>query len=60
MFLLSPAAARLNPEMTILKIPFLMQRDNTHIGDKPLRTYIGPRYNGGVSDHLPIVLTLDL
>ena len=23
---------------------------------KPRRTYIGPRYNGGLSDHLPVYL----
>lgn len=37
---------------------FLLEKDNTFLGLKPFRTYIGPRYNGGVSDHLPIVLKL--
>ena len=46
--------------MKIMKIPFLMTRDNVHAGDKPLRTYTGPRYAGGVSDHLPIILQLEL
>lgn len=44
--------------MTILHPPFLTERDNTHSGEKPRRTYIGPRYNGGVSDHRPIHLRL--
>ena len=44
--------------MTILHPPFLTERDNTHSGEKPRRTYIGPRYNGGVSDHRPILLRL--
>ena len=44
--------------MKILKIPFLMTRDNTHAGEKPLRTYVGPRYAGGVSDHLPVLLLM--
>jgi len=35
---------------------FLLERDATYSGMKPKRTYIGPRYNGGVSDHLPMVL----
>ena len=39
-------------------IPFLTTRDAAHSGDKPLRTYSGPRYLGGVSDHLPILVTL--
>ena len=46
--------------MDILTIPFLMVRDGSHPGDKPLRTYEGPRYKGGVSDHLPILVSLIL
>jgi hypothetical protein len=42
--------------MEICRIPFLMTREKKHPGVKPLRTYSGPRYNGGVSDHCPIVL----
>ena len=40
----------------ILYIPFLMTWDRKHPGEKPLRTYSGPRYLGGVSDHCPVVL----
>ena len=43
----------------ILRIPFLMTRDRKHPGEKPLRTYSGPRYLGGVSDHCPVVLLLN-
>ncbi len=43
------------PEMEVIYIPFLMVKDNAHSGHKPLRTYSGPRYIGGVSDHCPIV-----
>lgn len=42
----------------ILYIPFLMTRDRKHPGDKPLRTYSGPRYIGGVSDHCPVALVV--
>lgn len=35
---------------------FLSVPDNAHSGLKPLRTYTGPRYSGGISDHLPVVL----
>ena len=42
----------------VLYIPFLMTRDRKHPGDKPLRTYSGPRYIGGVSDHCPVVLVV--
>ncbi len=33
---------------------FLMERDNRFPGFKPFRTFIGYRYNGGFSDHLPV------
>lgn len=46
--------------MQILQIPFLMTRDATHAGTKPLRTYSGPRYLGGVSDHCPVMATIPL
>ena len=44
------------PSMRILRIPFLLTRDNVHSGEKPLRTYTGPRHTAGVSDHLPVLL----
>jgi hypothetical protein len=43
-------------EMEVCKVPFLMTWDRKHTGEKPLRTYVGPRYVGGVSDHCPVVL----
>lgn len=43
----------------VLQAPFLLVRDNTHSGYKPFRTYSGPRYNGGVSDHLPVSVNLE-
>lgn len=48
----------LTPEsrMEIIRVPFLMTYEKKHPGEKPLRTYVGPRYAGGVSDHCPIVL----
>ena len=48
----------LDATMEILRPPFLLVRDNVHPGQKPFRTWSGPRYAGGVSDHLPILLTL--
>ena len=55
MFWVAPEMSR-NASMEIVRIPFLMVRDNVHSGIKPLRTYSGPRYLGGVSDHCPILL----
>lgn len=48
------------PKMQIVRVPFLSARDNAHTGEKPFRTWSGPRYNGGVSDHRPVVLSLDI
>ena len=45
-------------KMEILKIPFLMTYDRSYPGYKPLRTYSGPKYLGGVSDHCPIILKI--
>lgn len=44
--------------MEIVHPPFLTVRDTAHSYEKPLRTYSGPRYLGGVSDHCPIVLII--
>jgi hypothetical protein len=57
MFLVSPWMAD-NSCMDIVEIPFLMTYERKYPGMKPLRTYSGPRYLGGVSDHCPIVLCL--
>lgn len=42
--------------MRIIRPPFLMVQDRAHTGFKPFRTYVGPRYAGGVSDHFPVFL----
>lgn len=44
----------------ILTLPFLLEADPTHGGEKPHRTYLGPAYHGGLSDHLPVVSTFQL
>ncbi len=41
-------------QMRIIRAPFLMVRDKKYTGEKPFRTYSGPRYIGGVSDHCPV------
>lgn len=55
MFLVSPEISGYT-KMEICRIPFLMTWEKRHPGEKPLRTYSGPRYIGGVSDHCPIIL----
>lgn len=37
---------------------FLLTEDNKHLGLQPFRTYSGPRFIGGFSDHLPIYIDL--
>lgn len=46
-------------QMEVLRPPFLTVRDNAHSGTRPLRTYSGPKYLGGVSDHYPILIRID-
>lgn len=46
----------LEMKMEVLQPPFLLTRDREYPGMKPLRTYSGPRWLGGVSDHLPVRL----
>ncbi len=47
-------AARL-VECHVNDAPFLLCDDEKYGGVKPRRTYLGPRYLGGFSDHLPLV-----
>lgn len=47
-----------NSQMQIIQVPFLMIYEKKYPGLKPLRTYSGPRYVGGVSDHCPVILCI--
>ena len=42
----------------IIHEAFLLQEDPTYNGVKLNRTYVGPKYHGGFSDHLPVTLLL--
>jgi len=42
----------------IADFDFLLTEDVKYGGKKPLRTYVGPAYKGGFSDHLPIYLDI--
>jgi endonuclease/exonuclease/phosphatase family metal-dependent hydrolase len=53
----SPALA-LDARLDIFAPPFLLEPDATWLGIQPKRTYVGPRYHGGLSDHLPIRVLL--
>ena len=43
---------------TIFHEEFLFVEDKTYGGKKLFRTYIGPKYQGGYSDHLPVFIDL--
>jgi endonuclease/exonuclease/phosphatase family metal-dependent hydrolase len=45
---------------SIFKAPFLLVPDDQNVGKKPHRTYNGMRYEGGFSDHLPVLTELVL
>jgi len=42
----------------IFRAEYLFEPDVRYQGVKPFRTYIGPRYNKGFSDHLPVYLDI--
>ena len=37
---------------------YLLEKDDTFLGVKPFRTYLGDYYHGGFSDHLPVYLDI--
>lgn len=43
----------------IFKVDFLLEPDETYTGFKPFRTYTGPGYNNGFSDHLPVSILVE-
>lgn len=57
MFIVS--SGDIQAEMKIFSPEFLLEQDEKYLGTKPYRTYQGPVYLGGISDHLPIVLKLN-
>ena len=58
MFLVSADVAG-RAAMDICFPHFAAVPDGGHSGWKPLRTYTGPRYTGGISDHLPVMLRVN-
>ena len=43
---------------SICNLSFLLERDEKYGGEKLSRTYVGYKYNGGFSDHFPVVLKI--
>lgn len=44
----------------IFRVPFLLTKDKKYGDDEPFRTYKGMKYQGGISDHLPIYTDFEL
>lgn len=45
-------------KLKLFKFDHLLVDDGNHPGQRPKRTNLGPRYEGGISDHLPLMLRL--
>lgn len=45
-------------DMHLFAPNYLLESDKSYMGKRPFRTYIGYKYHGGFSDHLPIYLDL--
>jgi predicted extracellular nuclease len=58
--LMSPPLAAEGALFGIFDAAFLQENDTAFLGKKPRRTFIGPRYNGGVSDHLPVLVRIHM
>lgn len=52
------AAYRISAPVCIFAPPFILTEDAKYLGKKPFRTFLGRSYQGGFSDHLPILLDL--
>lgn len=58
-FYLSPAIDNLS-HARVYNAEWIMEHDEKYLGLKPQRTYNGITYQNGFSDHLPIVLDIEL
>lgn len=43
-----------NSRAQVLRHPFLLEEDPKYPGQRPFRSFIGFKYHGGFSDHLPV------
>ena len=51
-------ARGLRVQESVFDSPLLSEPDRRFGGRKPRRAFVGPRWNGGVSDHFPIILRM--
>lgn len=58
--IISPSLLPLLRSAEIIAPPFLLEPDERYGGVKPRRTFIGYTYNGGTSDHLPVMVRFEI
>ena len=58
-FFVSPSLDSLS-HAEVYNAQWIMETDEKYLGVKPKRTYNGVHYQNGFSDHLPIVLHINL
>ena len=49
-----------NKKAAIFQAAFLLEADNSHLGRKPFRSFLGPAYHRGFSDHLPVYIDINI
>lgn len=54
----APTVTVSNPR--VFYLPFMLVEDASHLGHRPMRSYYGYLFEGGYSDHLPILLDFDV
>jgi len=42
-----------------VRLPWLLEENRSYGGQTPRRTFRGPSYHGGISDHLPVVIDIE-
>lgn len=50
----------LKEKAAVFDAAFLLETDNSHPGMKPFRTFLGPSFHRGFSDHLPVYLDINI
>ena len=58
--LLSPSLSDKKRQVQVCELPWLLEDNVTTGGKQPHRTFRGPSYHGGVSDHLPLLMHIEL
>lgn len=57
--LLSPSLSGAPRHVEACAYPWLLEENQTMGGHQPRRTFRGPSYHGGVSDHLPLLMCIE-